>query len=86
MDLPQETDDFIRESIDYSLGLPVSTTTLELKLRSSEETERQLRDQYLYLKSKLNEKDDVIERLSCLLLCLKEIMINLGQIMEIFDK
>ncbi|KAJ0571858.1 hypothetical protein HanRHA438_Chr05g0246641 [Helianthus annuus] len=62
MDLPQETDDFIRESIDYSLGLPVSTTTLELKLRSSEETERQLRDQYLYLKSKLNEKDDVIER------------------------
>ncbi|KAF5807780.1 hypothetical protein HanXRQr2_Chr05g0237461 [Helianthus annuus] len=62
MDLPQETDDFIRESIDYSLGLPVSTSTLELKLRSSEETERQLRDQYLYLKSKLNEKDDVIER------------------------
>lgn len=62
MDLPQETDDYIRESIDYSLGLPVSTDTLELKLRFSEETQRRLRDQYLYLKSKLKEKDEVIER------------------------
>ncbi|XP_023760484.1 uncharacterized protein LOC111908928 [Lactuca sativa] len=62
MDLPQETDDYIRESIEYSLGLPVSTHTLELKLRFSEETQRQLRDQYLYLKSKLKEKDETIER------------------------
>lgn len=62
MDLPQEIDDYVRESIEYSLGLPVSMRTLELKLRSSEETQRQLRDQYLYLKSKLIEKDDVIER------------------------
>ncbi|KAL4566037.1 hypothetical protein LXL04_030146 [Taraxacum kok-saghyz] len=62
MDLPREADDYIRESIDYSLGLPVSTNTLELKLRFSEETQRLLRDQYLYLKSKLKEKDEVIER------------------------
>ncbi|KAK9080827.1 hypothetical protein SSX86_000585 [Deinandra increscens subsp. villosa] len=62
MDLPQETDDYIRESIEYSLGLPVSTNTLELKLRFSEETQRQLREQYLDLKSKLKEKDEVIER------------------------
>lgn len=62
MDLPQETDDYIRESIEYSLGLPVSTRTLELKLRSSEETQRRLHDQYLYLKSKLKEKDETIER------------------------
>lgn len=62
MVLPQETDDFIRESIDYSLGLPVSTSTLELKLRFSEETQRQLRQQYICLKSKLNEKDEIIER------------------------
>ncbi|XP_076904921.1 uncharacterized protein LOC143560521 [Bidens hawaiensis] len=61
MDLRKETDDFIRESIDYSLGLPVSTRTLELKLLSSEETQRQLRDQHLYLKSKLQEKDEVIK-------------------------
>ncbi|KAK1406730.1 hypothetical protein QVD17_38338 [Tagetes erecta] len=62
MDLPQETDDFIRQSIDYSLGLPVSTSTLELKLRFSEETQRQLRQQYISLKSKLNEKDEIIDR------------------------
>lgn len=69
MDLPQETDDYIRESIEYSLGLPVSTHTLELKLRFSEETQRQLRDQYLYLKSKLKEKDETIERVRvCILL------------------
>ncbi|XP_076891049.1 uncharacterized protein LOC143542284 [Bidens hawaiensis] len=61
MDLRKETNDFIRESIDYSFGLPVSTHTLELKLLSSEETQRQLREQYLYLKSKLQEKDEVIE-------------------------
>ena len=69
MDLPQETDDYIRESIEYSLGLPVSTHTLELKLRFSEETQRRLRDQYLYLKSKLKEKDETIERVRvCILL------------------
>nr|XP_043608309.1 centlein-like [Erigeron canadensis] len=62
MDIPQETEEFIRENIDYSLGLPVSYRTLQLKLRSLEESHRVLRDQYLYLKSKLNEKDDVIER------------------------
>ncbi|XP_076902547.1 uncharacterized protein LOC143557331 [Bidens hawaiensis] len=62
MDLPQETDEFIRESIDHSLGLPVSTRTLELKLRASEDTERELREQYWYLKAKLNEKDELIER------------------------
>ncbi|KAD4386171.1 hypothetical protein E3N88_26340 [Mikania micrantha] len=62
MVLPQETDDYIRESIDYSLGLPVSIHTLESKLRSAEETLRQLREQYLYLRSKLQEKDEIIER------------------------
>ncbi|XP_076921216.1 uncharacterized protein LOC143582573 [Bidens hawaiensis] len=62
MDLPQQTDEFIRESIDHSLGLPVSKRTLELKLRASEDTERELREQYWYLKAKLNEKDELIER------------------------
>ncbi|KAI3718023.1 hypothetical protein L1987_70007 [Smallanthus sonchifolius] len=62
MDLPPEIDDYIRESIDYSIGLPVSTQTLEVKLLSYEETERQLRHQYLYMKSQLKEKDEIIER------------------------
>lgn len=62
MDLSQELDDYIRESIDYSLGLPVPTQTLELKLQASEEAQRRLRDQYLYLRSRLKEKDEIIER------------------------
>ncbi|KAI3685279.1 hypothetical protein L6452_34520 [Arctium lappa] len=62
MDVPQEIDDYLRESIEYSLGLPVSTRTLELKLRSSEESQRHIRDQCFYLKSKLMEKDKAIER------------------------
>ncbi|KVH98543.1 uncharacterized protein LOC112511731 [Cynara cardunculus var. scolymus] len=62
MDLPQEIDDYLRESIEYSLGLPVSTRTLELKLRSSEEAQRHSRDQCFYLKSKLMEKDKTIDR------------------------
>ncbi|PSS19577.1 Paramyosin like, partial [Actinidia chinensis var. chinensis] len=62
MDLSQEIEDYIRDSIDYSLGLPVSTNTLESKLRASEEAREHLRDQYLYLQIKLKEKDEVIER------------------------
>lgn len=62
MDIPQETDDYLRESIEFSLGLPVSTSTLELKLRASEESQRRIRDQYLYLISRLKEKDEIIER------------------------
>ncbi|KAI3513711.1 hypothetical protein L1887_21050 [Cichorium endivia] len=61
MDLGQDIDDYLRESIEYSLGLPVSTRTLELKLRYSEEAQRHIRDQFFYLKSKLMEKDKAIE-------------------------
>ncbi|XAR62125.1 hypothetical protein NMG60_11016754 [Bertholletia excelsa] len=62
MELPQEIDDYIKESIDCSLGLPVSSQTLELKLRASEEACRSLRDQYMYLQMRLKEKDEVIDR------------------------
>ncbi|XP_009373295.2 protein MLP1 homolog [Pyrus x bretschneideri] len=62
MDLPQEIDDYIKESIDHSLGLPVSTNTLELKLRCSEEAKRRLQNQYSLLLSKLKEKEQVLER------------------------
>ncbi|XP_061988872.1 uncharacterized protein LOC133707335 [Rosa rugosa] len=60
--LPQEVDDYIRESIDHTLGLPVSTQTLELKLRCSEAARRRLRDQYTVLLAKLKEKDQALER------------------------
>ncbi|CAH1451048.1 unnamed protein product [Lactuca virosa] len=61
MDIPQEIDDYLRESIEYSLCLLVSTRTLELKLRSSEEAQRHICDQCFYLKSKLMEKDKTID-------------------------
>ncbi|KAJ7965755.1 Centlein like [Quillaja saponaria] len=61
MDLPREINNYIKESIDDALGLPVSSRTLELKLRASEESQRRLRSQHLLLISKLKEKDEVIE-------------------------
>ncbi|XP_039053145.1 myocardial zonula adherens protein-like isoform X2 [Hibiscus syriacus] len=62
MDIPQEIDDYIKGTIDDSLGLQVSTESLQLKLRTSEETQRRLREKYLFLLSKLKEKDQVIEQ------------------------
>lgn len=62
MDLPREVDDYIKQSIDHTLGLPVSTHTLELKLRCSEEAKLRLRDQYTLLLAKLKEKDQALER------------------------
>ncbi|KAF4372932.1 uncharacterized protein LOC115699502 [Cannabis sativa] len=48
-------DDRIKESIDYIIGLPVSTSTLEVKYRAVSELER------LLLQSKLEDKDLTIE-------------------------
>ncbi|PON91637.1 hypothetical protein TorRG33x02_126760 [Trema orientale] len=62
MDLPQEIDDYIKGSIEYTLGLPVSSNTLELKLRASEEAQSRLRDRYLLLQSRMKEKDQAIDR------------------------
>ena len=62
MDLPPELDDYIKESIDYTLGLPVSASTLEVKLRASEEAQRRLRGESLALNSRTKEKDLIIER------------------------
>nr|KYP72620.1 hypothetical protein KK1_005216 [Cajanus cajan] len=62
MDLPPEIDEYIRETIDHSLGLPVSSQTLHAKLHASQESQRQLRQQHLFLLSKLKEKDQLIER------------------------
>ncbi|KAL5697711.1 hypothetical protein ACHQM5_028828 [Ranunculus cassubicifolius] len=54
IDLPQELDDYIKETIDYSLGLPVSSKTLELKLQASEEARRNLQNQYFKAESSVN--------------------------------
>ncbi|KAK9115688.1 hypothetical protein Sjap_014635 [Stephania japonica] len=62
MSIPQEIDEFIKESIDFSIGLPVTTKTLELKLRAAEASQRRLHDQIFVLQARLKEKDEAIER------------------------
>ncbi|KAG7597046.1 hypothetical protein ISN44_As06g014540 [Arabidopsis suecica] len=61
MDLSREVDDFIKETIDHSLGLPISMDALKKKLYTAEESQRRLREQYLSLVSRLKEKDKVID-------------------------
>ncbi|CAN8246801.1 unnamed protein product [Cochlearia groenlandica] len=62
MDLSQELDDYIKDTIDHSLGLPISIESLEKKLCAALESQIRLRDQYLTLVSRLKEKDVVIDR------------------------
>ncbi|CAH9118463.1 unnamed protein product [Cuscuta europaea] len=62
MEGSQETHHYIRESTEQSIELPVPRSTLELKLQCSEQALLALRAQYLCLRSKLNEKDQIIER------------------------
>ncbi|VVA91335.1 unnamed protein product [Arabis nemorensis] len=61
MDLSQEVDDYIKETIEHSLGIPISMEVLQKKLYTAEESQRRLREQYLSLVSRLKEKDQVIE-------------------------
>ncbi|KAH6781175.1 hypothetical protein C2S52_012412 [Perilla frutescens var. hirtella] len=62
MEIPKEIDDYLRESINHSVGLPVSTDTLLRKLGAVEASHIHLRHQYLSLQSKIKEKDESIER------------------------
>lgn len=62
MDLPPETDEYIRESIENSLGLLVSDKTLHLKLLVSEDERRRLQDKIFSLQDHLAEADRRLER------------------------
>ncbi|KAJ0233222.1 hypothetical protein HA466_0284400 [Hirschfeldia incana] len=62
MNLSQEVDDYIKDTIDHSLGLPISIESLQRKLLAAEESHLRLRDQYLALLSRLKEKDQVLDR------------------------
>ncbi|XP_075511758.1 uncharacterized protein LOC142547382 [Primulina tabacum] len=62
MELPQETEDYIRESIDHSVGLPVPSNTVLDKLHAVEAANLCLRQKYLSLQSKMREKHEIIER------------------------
>ncbi|XP_020593656.1 myosin-10-like [Phalaenopsis equestris] len=55
MDMLQEVDDYIKESIECSLGLPVSEKTLRLKLLASEDERHRLQDQIFFLQDQLKE-------------------------------
>ncbi|CAH2037675.1 unnamed protein product [Thlaspi arvense] len=61
MDLPRDVDDYIKDTIDHSLGIPISTEALQKKLCTAEESQRRLREQYLSLVAKSKEKDQVID-------------------------
>ncbi|KAE9603857.1 hypothetical protein Lal_00001842 [Lupinus albus] len=63
--LPRNIDDYIKQSIDHSLGLRVSSQTLEFKLRAYEDALLHLQKQNLHLFSKLKEKEELIERAKC---------------------
>lgn len=60
--LSQEVEEYIKDTIDHSLGLPISMEALQKKLYTAEESQRRLREQYLALVSRLKEKDHVIDR------------------------
>lgn len=62
MDLPSEVENYIKETIDHALGLPVSVETLELKLRVSQDSQRRLAHHCDALQSKIKEKEQLIER------------------------
>ncbi|GMH22561.1 hypothetical protein Nepgr_024404 [Nepenthes gracilis] len=62
MELPQEVDDYIKQSMDHTLGLPVPNDALQQKLQSLEAANYRLRHQYLTLQLKLKEKDKSLER------------------------
>lgn len=62
MDLAPQIDDYIKDAIDHTLGLSVSTQTLESRLRASVEVQKRLREECSLLHTRLNEKDGLIER------------------------
>ncbi|KAI0500483.1 hypothetical protein KFK09_018696 [Dendrobium nobile] len=70
MDMPQEADDYIRESIEGSLGLPISEKTLRLKLLASEDERHRLQDQIFFLQDQLKESHKRLQ------LCKEEASMN----------
>lgn len=57
-----ETDEYIRESIENSLGLPISDKNLRLKLLASEDARHRLQDQIFVLEEILKEADKRVEQ------------------------
>ncbi|PKA59426.1 hypothetical protein AXF42_Ash019580 [Apostasia shenzhenica] len=70
MDIPVEVDDYIRESIQESVGLPVSEKMLRLKLLTSEDERHRLQDQVFFLDEQLKEANKRLQ------LCREEASMN----------
>ncbi|CAJ1974069.1 unnamed protein product [Sphenostylis stenocarpa] len=62
MDIPPPVDDYIKQTIDNSLGIPVPLETLEAKLRASQDSQCRLRERILFLQPQLKRKDQLIGR------------------------
>ncbi|KAG6533720.1 uncharacterized protein LOC122011377 [Zingiber officinale] len=62
MDLSPRTENYIKESIESSLGLPVSVKSLSLKLIASEDARHRLQDQVFVLEERLKESDKRMEQ------------------------
>ncbi|QCE15911.1 centlein [Vigna unguiculata] len=61
MDLSQEVDNCIKQTIDDSLGIPVPAETLVAKLRASQDSQWRLRECLRSLKPQLERKTRLIE-------------------------
>ncbi|CAL9063923.1 unnamed protein product [Musa banksii] len=62
MDLSPDTEEYIKESIESSLGLPVSVKSLSLKLLATEDARHRLQDQIFVLEERLTEADKRLEQ------------------------
>lgn len=62
MDNPQDMDDFIKHSIDQTLGIDVPKDALQLKIEALEESDYRLQGQFLAMKLALMDKNEAIER------------------------
>ncbi|XP_039135478.1 uncharacterized protein LOC120272669 [Dioscorea cayenensis subsp. rotundata] len=61
MDLSPETDEYIRESIEDSVGLPIPARTLRLKLIASEDERHRLQDHIFLLGDRLEDAERRLE-------------------------
>ncbi|KAJ3691349.1 hypothetical protein LUZ61_020513 [Rhynchospora tenuis] len=55
MDIPPETEEYIRESIECSLGLQISAKNMQLKLLASEDSRHRLQSQVFHLEDCLRK-------------------------------
>lgn len=57
-----ETDEYIRESIENSLGLPISDKNLRLKLLASEDARHRLQDRVFVVEERLKDTEKRVEQ------------------------